>query len=158
MPKPFLWGLIAVLFLGVAGLALYRVWPLLNPQVALMAPLDPNCDLRQGACAGVLPNGGRIRFAIQPETLPLAQPLTLSVIVEGLAAQAVEVDFSGVDMNMGYNRPRLSRVMADTFRGNAMLPVCVRERMTWEARVLVHTDRGLLAAPFRFVTGPPGVP
>jgi hypothetical protein len=33
-----------------------------------------------------------------------------------------------------------------------MLPVCVRDRMTWEARVLLTTPRGLIDAPFRFTT------
>jgi hypothetical protein len=33
-----------------------------------------------------------------------------------------------------------------------MLPVCVRQRMTWEARVLLHYPQRMLAAPFRFDT------
>jgi hypothetical protein len=39
-----------------------------------------------------------------------------------------------------------------------MLPVCVRERMTWEARVLLHLPDGTLAAPFRFETTRRGTP
>jgi hypothetical protein len=37
-----------------------------------------------------------------------------------------------------------------------MLPVCVRDRMTWEARVLLHYADGLRAAPFRFDSLRPG--
>jgi hypothetical protein len=37
-----------------------------------------------------------------------------------------------------------------------MLPVCVRDRMTWEARVLLQFPQRLLAAPFRFETLRPG--
>jgi len=59
---------------------------------------------------------------------------------------------TGADPSEG--RPK--EVAADPpphgFAGTGMLPVCVRARMTWEARVLLHTERGLLAAPFRFDT------
>lgn len=38
------------------------------------------------------------------------------------------------------------------YQGTGMLPICVRERMTWEARVLLDLPDGLLLAPFRFET------
>jgi hypothetical protein len=66
------------------------------------------------------------------------------------------VDISGVDMNMGFNRATLTRTGPGEFSGPAMLPVCVRARMTWEAKVLLHTDAGLMAAPYRFDTYLPG--
>lgn len=158
LSQVLIWSLVAGLFLSVAGLALYRVWPLLHPPISAVAPLDKQCELRRGPCTGTLPNGGRIRFAITPQTLPVAQPLHLSVWLEGVGGQAVEVDFSGVEMAMGYNRPRLTQVAAGVFVGNGMLPVCLHESMTWEARVLVQTSQGLLAAPFRFVTPILGMP
>jgi hypothetical protein len=33
-----------------------------------------------------------------------------------------------------------------------MLPVCVRDVMSWEAKILIRTQEGLTAAPFRFDT------
>jgi hypothetical protein len=78
------------------------------------------------------------------------------VRTEGVDPDRVEVDFAGVDMNMGFNRVALKPVGQGTFAGTGMLPVCVRARMTWEARVLLHTDAGLLAASFRFDTYLPG--
>jgi hypothetical protein len=64
----------------------------------------------------------------------------------------VQVDFVGVDMDMGYNRPSLTEAGPGIYRGEGMLPICVRDRMAWEARLLIGTPAGLLAAPFRFET------
>ncbi len=132
--------------------AVYKIWPMLNPDIAETAPLDASCDLRAGPCTVVFSGGGRVSFDIDPRDIPVVKPLVLNVKLEGLAASSVEVDFQGTDMNMGFNRAPLQPAGADRFSGGGMLPVCVRYAMEWEAKVLLQTDRGLLAAPFRFIT------
>jgi hypothetical protein len=147
-----------LMFVALVGTAFYKVWPLLFPQPARLAPLDPACDLRAGPCVGRLPGGGTITFGVQPTAIPMMEPLTLDVSLEGILAQRVEVDFVGVEMNMGFNRPALEAAGGGRYQGQGMLPVCVRDAMEWEARVLAHTDQGLVMAPFRFITVKPGVP
>ena len=152
-----LWLLAGLLFLALAGVATYKVWPLLHPELVAEAPLDPECDLRAGPCTGILPDGGRISFAITPRDIPVIKPLRFQVELEDVDASGVEVDLQGVDMNMGYNRPRLDARGEGHFEGDAIIPVCVRDAMEWEARVLVRSDKGTVAAPFRFITVKPGV-
>jgi hypothetical protein len=152
-----LWVVAVLLFLAVAGVAAYKVLPLLDPVVVRIAALDPECDLRAGPCTGELPNGHRVVFGIQPETIPVVTPLEFLVQVEGFEAERVEVDFQGIGMNMGFNRPQLAAQGAGKYTGSGMIPVCVRDAMEWEAKVLVHTDEGIVAAPFRFITVKPGV-
>ncbi len=152
-----LWLLAGLLFLALAGVATYKVWPLLHPELVAEAPLDPECDLRAGPCTGILPDGGRISFAITPRDIPVIEPLRFQVELEDVDANGVEVDLQGVDMNMGYNRPRLDARGEGRFEGDAIIPVCVRDAMEWEARVLVRTNQGTVAAPFRFITVKPGV-
>ena len=141
-----------LLLVAVVAVALYKAWPLLNPTLVEVAPLDPSCDLRAGACAVRFAGGGSVRFAIEPQSIPVVTPLRLAVDTSGLDVRAVEVDFAGVDMNMGYNRAALEPAGPGVYAGQGTLPVCVRARMEWEARVLVHTAEGILAAPFRFET------
>lgn len=148
----WLWLAGGGVFAAMAAGAFYVAWPLLNPAIVASAPLDPACELRQGPCTATLPNGGRVQFAIEPRTIPLLAPLTLTVRLERLRALGVEVDFAGVDMNMGYNRPGLTAAQDGAYSGQAVLPVCTRYRMDWEAKVLVRTTDGLMAAPFRFST------
>jgi hypothetical protein len=148
----WIWIAAGGLFAALAAAALHVAWPLLNPEVVASAPIDPQCDLRQGPCSATLPNGGRVHFGLEPKDLPLLEPLAIDVRLDGLRAVAVEVDFAGVDMNMGYNRPSLAAAAEGRYVGKTVLPVCVRHRMDWEARVLVRTPDGLMAAPFRFST------
>lgn len=152
--KAFGWALrllILALLAVIAGVAIHKARPLLNPEPVLSAPLDPSCDLRLGPCTAIFP-GGQLSFEIQPRSIPVLAPLTLRVEVRGLEPSGVEVDFSGVDMNMGFNRVGLQSAGVGGFEGQGMLPTCVRDRMAWEAKVLVQTPAGLLAAPFRFET------
>ncbi len=151
-----LWAGVALAAALAAGIAIWRLWPVVFPQAAVAAALDPQCDLRAGPCTSSLGEGGRITFAIEPSAIALLKPLHLQVRVEGLAAQAVRVDFSGVDMNMGFNRPLLQAAGPGVFEGRGTLPVCVRDAMQWEARVMVQTPQGLAAAPYRFWTYKPG--
>ncbi len=147
-----LWFVLALLVLMLIGVTGYKVWPLLHSPLLLIAEPDSGCDLRSGPCEARFSDGARVRLEIRPNTIPTAVPLSIEVALSGLEAQSVEIDFQGVDMYMGFNRAALSQTEPGRYLGQAMIPVCVRTRMTWEARVLIHTPDGLLAAPFRFDT------
>ena len=134
------------------GVVVYDTLPLLYPKALMLAPMDPACDLRAGPCTARFASGGIVRFGIAPRDIPVLKPLRLEIELEDLEPKGVEVDFAGTDMNMGYNRVHLERVATDRYLGEGMLPVCVRNRMTWEAKVMVETSEGYLVAPFRFHT------
>jgi hypothetical protein len=149
--KPLIAAIIAlVVAIGAAVGA--KLWLRPNPATTVGAALNTSCDLHAGPCASDIPGGGRIELSIEPRPIPLLRPLRLAVRVEGLDARVVEIDFTGVDMNMGYNRPELKRESGNRFTGQATLPVCITGRMAWQASVLVTTDKIRVAAPFRFVT------
>ena len=151
---------IARLFWAIAGLLLVaavvtlvlKAWPLIHPQAVEQAPLNPACDLRQGPCTVAFSGGGAVVLAIEPREVPPMRPLRFAVTLRDLDSDAVELDFAGVDMNMGYNRVSLRADGTGSYVGEGMLPVCVRERMRWEARVLIETPSGLMVAPFQFDT------
>jgi hypothetical protein len=147
-----LWWVALALALAVLAVAGWRLQALLIPAAAEVAAPDPGCSLRDGPCRLALPKGGSVTLEIAPRAIPVVTPLDLRVAVEGRGVTHAEIDFAGVDMNMGYNRVALEPAGGGRFEGRGMLPVCVRERMTWEARVLLETPEGLVAAPFRFDT------
>lgn len=148
----FLWVFGAALAMVAAASLTLRLRDVLYPQSDLHAVPAPACELRAGPCTARLPDGAAVTFSVEPRTIPVARPLVLRVTTEGLDVTAVAVDFAGLDMNMGYNRVSLAAVGPSHYQGDAMLPVCVRDHMTWEARVLLTTPGGLLDAPFRFTT------
>ena len=147
-----LWTIVALLALVILLTVSYKLKDLLKPGVTLSAEVDPSCDLRSGACTLNLPTGGKVSFVISPNDIPILRPLELQVQTQGVEVSGVEVDFVGVDMEMGYNRSKLEAKDSNHYMGKAVLPVCVRSKMEWEARVLLQTREGLIMAPFRFYT------
>lgn len=153
-----LWIVVGLLFLALIAVAVYKFQPLLNPELAAVAPVDPDCDLRSGPCVGKFPDGSEVSFSIEPRSIPLVKPLQLKATINGVSAHGVEVDFIGLNMEMGFNRSRLKPEGDGSFGGSGVLPVCIMTVMEWEARVLVQTEHGLIAAPFRFKTTREGYP
>jgi hypothetical protein len=151
-----LWLIIGVLFVGVASVALYKTWPLIFPDLAYVAELDDSCDLHTGPCTSRVGDNGSVNLSITPKEIPLVKPLEFEVLVQDLTATNVEINFVGVDMNMGFNRFKLSQEQDGKFTGGGMLPVCVLDSMLWEAQVLLTTEQGLISVPYRFVTVRPG--
>ncbi len=147
-----LWLLVGLLAVGIAVVAPARLRALLNPPIVERAPPAAGCDLLRGPCAAVFADGAQVRLDVRPRGIPVVHPLRIEVEIAGMnATRGVALDLAGVDMDMGYNRFDLAPGAGeDRWIGQAMLPVCVRARMTWEARVLVYTDAGVRSAPFRF--------
>ena len=147
-------GASAIAILAAATIAGVYIWNQMDSagKIAAFAPLDASCDIQQGPCQAVFPDGGRISLSIDPRPIQGLQPLQIQVTTEGLDAQEVSVDFRGLGMSMGYNRPHLKKKAEGQFSGSGMLSVCVLQRMTWEATVLAKADHGVMAAPFRFET------
>ena len=114
-----------------------------------IAPLA-GCDLNAQTCAAELPGGGRIALSITPRPIPLVKPLRVSAQLSGIAADKLAIDFAGVSMDMGYQRQQLVADGHGSFSGEAMLPVCVTGRMTWQATLLIDSGRQHFAVPFRF--------
>jgi hypothetical protein len=129
-----------------------KLLPMLDPPAAVYVPLDKSCDLQHGACSYNLPGGGHVTFSIEPRPIPVLRPVKLAVTVQNIRVKKVDVDFTGVDMMMGFNRPQLQAVGVGRFIGETTLPICTRNRMAWRATLLVETDGKLVAAPFEFVT------
>ncbi len=143
--------MIGVVLLAIVGVLLNR-GGLLSPTLIGAAPLDSDCHLEVGACTADLPGGGEIEFSLDPKPLKVAQPMRMKVVVKGRDVRSVDVDFVGLNMNMGFIRPHLDSVGPGVFSGKGLLPVCTRRHMDWEARVLLETPNGVIMAPFRFST------
>lgn len=147
-----LWTTVALLALVLLLLISYKLKDMLRPIVAISVELDESCDLRKAACTSKLPNGGSVTLSISPNDIPILRPLQIDVKIDGEVVSEVSIDFTGIGMDMGYNRPKLQAISKTQFKGKAILPVCVRSKMEWEAKVLLQTDHGLIMAPFRFYT------
>jgi hypothetical protein len=147
-----LWGAVALLLVALLATLGYKLSPFSQPLPEQRLELDESCDLNQTACTLSLPTGGQITLSIEPRPVPVVTPLQFAVQAKGIELEKAELDFSGVSMNMGYNRFTLKPDGSGGYTGSGILPVCIRNRMDWEASVLLTTPERVLIAPFRFVT------
>lgn len=147
-----LWLLISFLLLLTVLISGYKVKQRLAPQITTTIDGNAHCDLRQQACAVALPNGGSVTLSVTPKDIPLLKPLQLEVRTSDITATGVDIDFVGIGMDMGYNHVPLEQTAQTQFQGKALLPVCVRTKMQWEARVTITTRKKVFVVPYRFYT------
>lgn len=140
----------AIVILGIALIGVVT-WKL-QPRADTALPLT-GCDINQGDCAVDLPEGGRLELAVAPRPIPTLKPFVVTLTLRGKTADKVEMDFAGVSMNMGFNRPQLNAAGDGRYVGDATLPVCVTGAMQWQATALLHNGASTLSIPFRFDAG-----
>ena len=145
-------GATTIILVAVVVVGGLQIWNQTPKDILATAPLDTQCNLEAGPCKSHFPDIGQVTFSLSPHPIVGLKPLQLKVQTEGMAVQAVDVDFRGLGMNMGFNRPRLKKISDGEYAGTGTLSVCILERMTWEATVLISTRNGVLAAPFHFET------
>lgn len=153
MNKKILIDVIGLELIALVVVVGYKLSPMLLPKADLNVLPDPVCNLQREDCAVDLPDGGKISLSLGARPVPLVKAFPLEVSVSGLTPDRVEVDFAGVDMNMGLNRPELQLRGDGRFVGEATLPVCISGGMDWQATVLVERGRERIAIPYRFTTG-----
>ncbi|MGM0553361.1 MAG: hypothetical protein ACQETK_06115 [Pseudomonadota bacterium] len=149
--------LVAVLLVASAWVAAERFLdPRASEGITVIQPAD--CDLNTGPCTASHPTGGAITLDITPRPVPMLQPLRLVLELDPAARaslgnpDALDLDLAGVEMYMGFQRPRLRRVGDGRFEGETTLPVCTTEAMTWAATVMPADRPGAARVQFRFVT------
>ena len=150
--KKTLIDLIGILLVALLVLVGYKLSPMLLPQADLTVSPDPACDLQVQACVVALPDGGSLSLELATRPVPLVKPFDVQVVVDGLAARRVAVDFSGIEMNMGVIRPELAALGNGRYAASTALPICVTGTMDWQVTVLLDTARQRIAIPFRLRT------
>jgi hypothetical protein len=148
--KKILIDLIGILLIGLVVVVGYKLSPLLLPKVDVTVQPDPLCDLQRDSCAVNLPSGGRIELVMGTRPVPMVKPFEVQVLASGFTPKRIEVDFAGIDMNMGLNRPELKLNGDGKYVAEASLPVCISGHMDWQVTVLVDAGAEQIAIPFRF--------
>ena len=153
MNKKLLLDAIGILLIALVVVVGYKLSPLLLPRADVVIQPDPACNLQRQACAVKLPTGGSVELAMATRPIPMVKPFEVQVTTSGFAPGRVEVDFAGIEMNMGLNRPELAARGDGRFVGQVTLPVCITGAMDWQATVLIETGGERIAIPYRFSSG-----
>ena len=153
MNKKILIDLIGLLLIALVVVVGYKLSPLLLPRADVVVQPDPACDLQRQACAVTLPAGGTVELAMGTRPIPMVKPFEVQVTTSGFSPGRVEVDFAGIEMNMGLIRPELAALGNGRFAAAATLPVCITGAMDWQATVLIENGNERIAIPYRFSSG-----
>ncbi|MGB5207131.1 MAG: hypothetical protein WBN76_05400, partial [Azonexus sp.] len=105
------------------------------------------------ACTVTLPSGGTVELAMGTRPIPMVKPFEVQVTTSGFSPGRVEVDFAGIEMNMGLNRPELAAHGNGRFAAQVTLPVCITGAMDWQVTVLIENGSERIAIPWRFSSG-----
>lgn len=147
------WNILTALLLAVMAVIYFKVKPMLDePTLLATAPVPTLCDLNQTVCTSRLEGIGEIALALSPRPVPVLKPLEVRVESRIDDVRSIALRVTGRNMNMGVNQFLLKPQGGNGYRGEAMLPVCVRDRMEWLAEVVVETGHGQLIFPFHFET------
>lgn len=153
MNKKILMDVIGLELIALVVIVGYKLSPMLLPKADVTIQPDPVCNLQREACSVALPSGGKVQLAMGTRPVPLVKPFEVLVTTSGFSPTRVEVDFAGIDMNMGLNRPQLAARGEGSYAAEVTLPVCITGHMDWQATVLVESGSERIAIPYRFSTG-----
>jgi hypothetical protein len=114
---------------------------------------DETCNLHEQSCT--TENGSAsVSIEVMPKPIPIARPLQVEVELKGLKAEKVELDISGVNMYMGFNRVELKpETSKSVYTGTSMLAFCTLQKMTWQLTVMIYqTDGTQIQVPYTLET------
>jgi len=115
-------------------------------------PISNTCDLHNSACESKM-GDAVVSLKISPHPIPIARPLGIEVHVKDLDVQSMELDISGVNMYMGYNRVELTKINKNRFVGTSMLAFCTNAKMDWQITLMIHQKDGTqIQIPYSLVT------
>jgi hypothetical protein len=109
---------------------------------------DPGCDPGAQTCVAI-EGGRRLALRFGSPIAPLL-PFAVNVNLEGIAADAVSIEFRMEHMEMGINRFDLISDGGGAWRGQAVLPICWAGRRQWTAVISTLSGEVAMRATFGF--------
>jgi hypothetical protein len=152
--KKLLLDSVVVLLIAIVLVVGYKLSPLLLPKSDLTVLPDPACDLQRQSCLTLLADGAQVELSMGTRPVPMIKPFEVKVLTRGFNPNRVEVDFAGVDMNMGLNRPELLPRADAGYFAEVTLPVCITGQMDWLVTVLIERGSERLSIPYRLKSVP----
>jgi len=139
-------ALVLLILVALAGYVWWRQQP---------ARVEDGCNLHERPCSAPIPDGGRVTLGIEPRPLVYGHPWRVTVkFDDAAAADAVGVDFTGLDVPTSFNRIALEPAKDGGFAGEATLPMCAFEPIDWQVSLLLGAGGKSRSVAFAFNSDP----
>ncbi len=96
------------------------------------------CELSAGPCRHRLPDGSELVLMLRPRPVPLMQPVTVEVTIDGEGWRPLQGEITGLNMRMAPSRVSLHASGDGHWSGETILPVCSQRRMHWQFALLIQ--------------------
>ncbi|NOR51144.1 MAG: hypothetical protein GQ470_00855 [Gammaproteobacteria bacterium] len=147
-----LWTVVGILLISVAALLGYMQFFQQSQEIIERAASNPECQKTEFPCLVKLKSGGSVQLNILPQPVEVMKPLDVRIELNQIKARRVLVQFNGVGMNMGINRYIFNREQDGSYHATVTLPICIRNRMDWEAEIILEVAQGIIVVPYNFET------
>ena len=137
-------------FLCVVALLGYMQFFQQKQEIIERAEINPQCGLSEFPCSVRLKGGGSVELNISPQPVEVMKPLNVRIVLSQIEVRRVVAQFNGVGMNMGINRYVFKQLQDGSYQATVTLPICIRNRMEWDAEIQLESKQGIIIAPFRF--------
>ncbi len=145
-------GLIGALMLALPIVVAYKLSPILFPTPDIEVLPATGCNIVQRACPASIP-GGVVALRLLAPSTTLAGSFQVSLTTQGIVPDKVEIDFAGVDMDMGPSRTTLKPDGNGHYTAETRLPACITGAMLWRATVVLHMRGQRAIIPYAFLSG-----
>lgn len=110
-----------------------------------------SCDVNTTSCKAELGDGQWIQLDISDKPIKVMKPLKVMLNVSSEAIQAQEVEFNGVNMDMGFTR-FFFKPEENGYMASAMLPICTLSKMDWQAQTNIKINDQPVLVNYYFST------
>jgi protein SCO1/2 len=98
---------------------------------------NQKCDLSKTQCSLTLPDKTYFNISFSPTPIKTEKKFSIQVQTSSKTYFPSEVDFVGIDLNMGYIRPKLQKSEPLKYTASLELPICELRKMKWRVRLLL---------------------
>ncbi len=110
-----------------------------------------NCSIMQDTCHVKINELSSLSFDASPKGLPPTKVATVTVQLNNIQANKIEVLFTGVELNYSSPKIDLNKINNQIFNGRVFLSLCTLQKTNWVANMTVYTDTHIWKIAFPFI-------
>lgn len=140
-----------IILVMIFSLVLYYKSQINNTDNVSIQLQASDCDINKAICTYQIEKRGQVVVQAMTKPIPLVKKFNISLSTDLKNIDTIIGSFKGIDMEMGPNQTEF-RLKDNYYIAEAMLPVCIRNKMRWKLNIKIKTSNELIQIPLDFIT------